>query len=51
MDEWPVIGIAAGVAVALAVQELLHQGVKPHTLHDIELVDAPQGRGRNISTA
>lgn len=44
MDKWPTIAVSSGVAVTIAVQELLHQGVHPHATHDIEILDPPQGK-------
>ena len=44
MDKWPTVAAASGVAITIAVQELLHQGVHPHATHDIEILDPPQGK-------
>ena len=36
--------MARGVAVTIAVQELLHEGVHPHATHDIEILDPLHGK-------
>jgi hypothetical protein len=38
------MAVVYSVAVPIAVQELLHQGVEPVTLHDTELLDLPIDR-------